>query len=96
VLVFRSLDSFKCVSAEVGTRAPYTLLDGLGSRRLQQFKVRTHVQSLLVQSCMAIYDHLNSVMPDVAVCDLLGTVSEVCDHARAVCFLTRGMLLLLF
>jgi hypothetical protein len=59
-------------------------VDGLGARRLQQFKVRMHVQSLLVQSCVAVYDQLHNVMPDAAVCDLLNTITEVCNHARLV------------
>lgn len=70
--------------AEGEARAVYTLADGLGARRLQQVQVRAHVQSLLVQSCVAIYHQEHAHMPDVAVCTLLATVKAVCDHARQV------------
>ena len=65
-------------------KAAYSLTEGLGARRLQQVKVRLQVQSLLVQSCAAIYEQSRAIMSDAALETLLDTVSTVCDHSRQV------------
>jgi hypothetical protein len=72
------------VCAEREGKSAYSLMEGLGNRRLQQAKVRMHVQSLLVQSCTAIYTKSLTLMPDSALCTLVAALSEICSHTRRV------------
>lgn len=72
------------MGATPGGRAEYRLSEGLGARRLQQALVRVHVQSLLVQSCSAIYRKEAAHMPDAAVATLIAAVGEIAAHARLV------------
>ena len=64
----------------------YSLKEGLGARRLKQATVRAHVQSLLVQSCLSVFQAQRSIMPPAAVQFLKQSVSEICHNARQVCF----------
>jgi hypothetical protein len=43
-----------------------------------------HVQSLLVQSCAAIYEQSRAYMPDPTLATLVATIAAVCTHARQV------------
>lgn len=75
-------DARRC--AEQERRSAYCLTEGLGSRRLQQVHVRMQVQTLLVQSCTAIYQQSRDVMPEAALCTLVAAITEICSHTRQV------------
>lgn len=72
------------VDAGDEAKAEYSLAEGLGSRRLKQVTVRAHVQSLLVQSCVSIYDHQHESMPVSAVKLIVEATRHICHHARLV------------
>jgi hypothetical protein len=62
----------------------YSLKEGLGARRLKQATVWVHVQSMLVQSCLSVFEQQRSIMPPSAVQLLKQAVSEICHNARQV------------
>lgn len=72
------------MSGASDTKTVYSLVDGLGMRRLQHVRVRVHVQLLLVQACAEIYGQHHARMPASAVATLLSVMTEICSHARKV------------
>lgn len=74
----------RCSAAGDADKSEYTLAEGLGARRLKQVAVRANVQSLLVQSCVSIYDHQHASMPAAAVKLIVEATRHICHHARLV------------
>jgi hypothetical protein len=73
----------RACAGDEGT-ATYSLVDGLGARRLNAAAVRAHVQSMLVQSCVSIHTQQHTCMSAPAVTYVVQAIAHICAQARLV------------